>query len=71
MVVSNPAFVYYEVDWTPDGRLIYGRSSSSSSGSVDSMRIFVSDGGVERQLVPDVPSPARANYGDSWVSWSR
>ena len=66
-IVVSGGSLYHEVDWTSDGRLIFGRSS----GSYDSMRIFVTDGGEERQLVPDVPSPTRANYRDWLPSWSR
>ena len=64
--VPGPA---YDPDWTPDGRLIYtktkgGRFSPSS-------RIFISDGGTERQLIPEATAPARPSYSDSLAVWRR
>lgn len=57
------------VDWTADGRLVFARSTSfySTQGS----RIFVSDGGSDRQLIPDATSPAKPDYGDWDVAWRR
>ena len=53
-------------DWTPDGRLIY------TKGAFDSpTRIFISDGGTERQLIPDATAPARATYRDWSAVWLR
>jgi Tol biopolymer transport system component len=57
-----------DVDWTPDGRLIFARFTS---GSNSPSRIFVSDGGSERQLIPDATSPARPGYSDFEVAWRR
>jgi Tol biopolymer transport system component len=53
-------------DWTPDGRLIYtkGRWDGPS-------RIFISDGGTERQLIPEATAPARPSYHDSQAVWLR
>ena len=49
LLVAGPA---HYPDWTPDGRLIY------TKGSFDGpMRIFISDGGTERQLIPDATAP--------------
>jgi Tol biopolymer transport system component len=56
----------HDPDWTPDGRLIY------SKGSYDGpRRIFISDGGTERQLIPDATAPARPSYSDSQAVWLR
>ena len=53
-------------DWTSDGRLIY------TKGAFDSpTRIFISDGGTERQLIPDATAPARATYRDWSAVWLR
>ena len=53
-------------DWTPDGRLIYTKVPWDGPG-----RIFISDGGTERQLIPDATAPARASYRDSQAVWLR
>ena len=45
-------------DWTPDRRLIY------TKGVRGPTRIFISDGGTERQLIPDASAPARPSYRD-------
>ena len=44
--VPGPAV---DPDWTPDGRLIYTKGRPFEAGA----RIFISDGGTERQLIPD------------------
>jgi Tol biopolymer transport system component len=61
--VPGPAF---DPDWTPDGRLIYTKNRFSPSS-----RIFISDGGTERQLIPDATAPARPSYSDSSAVWRR
>ena len=53
-------------DWTPDGRLIYTKGPWDGS-----RRIFISDGGTERQLIPDATAPARPLYRDSQAVWLR
>jgi TolB protein len=61
--LPGPAF---DPDWTPDGRLIY------TKGPFDGpTRIFISDGGAERQLIPDAIAPARHSYRDSMAVWLR
>ena len=63
LLVAGPA---HDPDWTPDGRLIY------TKGSFDGpTRIFISDGGTERQLIPDATAPARPSYRDSQAVWLR
>jgi Tol biopolymer transport system component len=54
-----------DVEWTPDGRLIYTRSAGGGR------RIFISEGGVERQLIPEATAPLRAAYHDMDVVWRR
>jgi len=61
--VAAPAF---DPDWTPDGRLIYTKGPFD-----DPTRIFISDGGTERQLIPDATAPARPSYRDSHAVWLR
>jgi Tol biopolymer transport system component len=59
------------VDWTPDARLIFTRSPSGDSGA-PGRRVFITDGGVERQLIPEVAAPARfPGYSDSQATWLR
>jgi Tol biopolymer transport system component len=53
-------------DWTPDGRLIYTKGPFRGP-----TRTFVSEGGTERQLIPDATAPARASYSDSQAVWLR
>jgi len=61
--VPGPA---HDPDWTPDGRLIY------TKGSFDApTRIFISDGGTERQLIPEATAPARVAYSDWSAVWLR
>ena len=62
MVVSASNVI--GVEWTEDGRLIYGRGDSGP------LRIFINASGLERQLVPDGASVG-ANYRDYLPSWSR
>lgn len=54
-------------DWTPDGRLIYTKGDPFRGPS----RIFISDGGTERQLIPDAVAPARSTYRDWSAVWRR
>ena len=61
--VPAPAF---HPDWTPDGRLIYAKGQHFGPS-----RIFINDGGTERQLIPDAIAPARPAYGDSQPVWLR
>ena len=53
-------------DWTPDGRLIYTKGTYPGP-----TRIFIRDGGTERQLIPDATAPARPSYRDWSVVWLR
>jgi Tol biopolymer transport system component len=55
-----------DVEWTPDGRLIYTRSARDSGG-----RIFISDGGGERQLIPEATAPRQATYHEMEAVWRR
>jgi len=59
-----------DVDWTPDGRLIFTKSPSRDRLGPN-RRVFVSDGGVERQLIPEVTAPARSGYSDGQATWRR
>lgn len=65
--VAGPAV---GVDWTPDGRLIFTKSPSRD-WYVPGQRIFISDSGVERQLIPDAAAPTRSNYSDRHPAWRR
>jgi hypothetical protein len=47
--------------WTPNGGLLFSRDR----------RVFVSEGGTERQLIPDAEAPAVTGYWDSDAVWSR
>ena len=59
------------VDWTPDAPLIFTRSPSGG-WAAPGRRVFVSDGGVDRQLIPEVAAPARfPGYSDSQATWLR
>ena len=64
--VPGPAF---DPDWTPDGRLIYTKTTGDRFDP--SSRIFISDGVTERQLIPDATSPARSTYRDWSAVWLR
>jgi len=57
-------------DWTPDGRLIFTKSPSGEWYG-PGQRIFISDGGLERQLIPEAAAPARSSYSDRQASWRR
>jgi hypothetical protein len=57
-----------DVDWTPDGRLVFARFTS---GSNSPSRIVVTDGGSERQLIPDATAPVKPGYSDFEVAWRR
>lgn len=56
------------VDWTANGRLVFGRWTTGSHDGPS--RIFISDGS-ERQLIPDATTPARQIYRDWQVAWLR
>jgi hypothetical protein len=58
------------IDWAPDGRLIFTRSPSPDPNA-PGRRTFVSDGGLERQLIPEAAAPARPGYSDSQAKWRR
>ena len=58
------------VDWTPNGGLIFTKSASAN-WSAPGQRIFVTDGEGERQLIPEVTGPARADYSDREAVWRR
>ena len=59
------AGIIADVEWTLDGRLIYTRSAGGGQ------RIFISEGGVERQLIPEATAPLRAAYHDMEAVWRR
>ena len=56
--------------WTPDGRLIF-TTSPSGEWYGPGQRIFISDGGLERQLIPEAAAPARSSYSDRQATWRR
>lgn len=59
-------------DWTPDGRLIFTKSLSGDRNRYGpGQRIFISDGGLERQLIPEAAAPARSSYSDRQATWRR
>jgi Tol biopolymer transport system component len=58
------------VAWTPDGRLIFTRSPTSEV-MAPRRRIFISDGGLERQLIVEAAAPSRPDYSDSQATWRR
>ena len=58
-----------DVDWAPDGRLVFSRWLALDGSGAS--RIFVAVGGLERQLIPDAQNPARRTYGDYDVAWLR
>jgi Tol biopolymer transport system component len=61
--VPTPVF---DPGWTPDGRLIY------TNGVHDGpTRIFISDGGTGRQLIPEATAPASSSYRDHMAVWRR
>ena len=47
-------------DWTPDGRLIFTKDPSGDWYG-PGQRIFISDGGLERQLIPEAAAPASSS----------
>jgi Tol biopolymer transport system component len=57
-------------DWTPDGRLIFTKSPSQDRYA-PGQRIFISDGGLERQLNAEAAAPARSSYSDRQATWQR
>jgi Tol biopolymer transport system component len=57
-------------DWTPDGRLIFTKDPSRGRYG-PGQRIFISDGGLERQLIPEAAAPARSSYRDRQATWRR
>jgi Tol biopolymer transport system component len=57
-------------DWTPDGRLIF-TTQSALGWYGPGQRSFISDGGLERQLIPEAAAPARSNYSDRQATWRR
>ena len=63
LLVAGPA---HDPDWTPDGRLIYTKGAFGGP-----RRIFISDGGTERQLIPEATAPVRPSYSDSQAVWLR
>jgi Tol biopolymer transport system component len=64
--VAGPA---WNPDWTPDGRLIYTKNRDRPIGP--SSRIFISDGGTERQLIPEANAPSRPTYSHWSAVWLR
>ena len=65
--VAGPAIF---PDWTPDGRLIFTKSPSGAWYG-PGQRIFISDGGLERQLIPEAAAPASSSYSDRQATWRR
>ena len=59
---------FTNVDWTPDGRLIFTRLMTENYDGPS--RIFISDGS-ERQLIPDGPLRRGMVYRDSQAAWAR
>ena len=57
-------------DWTPDGRLIFTKDPSGDWYG-PGQRIFISDGGLERQLIPEAAAPASSSYSDRQATWRR
>jgi Tol biopolymer transport system component len=57
-------------DWTPDGRLIFTKSPSGAWYG-PGQRIFISEGGLERQLIPEAAAPALSSYSDRQATWRR
>lgn len=53
-------------DWTSDGQLIYTKGSYPGA-----MRIFITDGSGERQLIPEATAPTRPSYRDWQAVWLR
>jgi Tol biopolymer transport system component len=64
LLVAGPA---HDPDWTPDGRLIYTKGPPFDGPT----RIFINDGGTDRQLIPEATAPARASYRDWSAVWLR
>jgi TolB protein len=58
------------IDWAPNG-WIFTRQADSAAGFDAPTRIFISDGGPERQLIPDASAPQRTDYRDSDAVWRR
>ena len=58
-----------DLDWTPNGRFVYSRFTSPDGRGRS--RIFVSDGGVEQQLISEAVSASRLDYSDYHVIWVR
>jgi Tol biopolymer transport system component len=66
----------FNADWAPDGQtLVYANLAGPpvATNPVGSrMRIFIlSDGNVERQVIPEAAAPAPDNYWDNNPPWSR
>jgi TolB protein len=57
-------------DWAPDGRLIFTKNPSGNWYG-PGQRIFIRDGGAERQLIPDLAAPMRPAYSDRQAVWRR
>jgi len=68
LVVATPA---RDPDWTPDGRLIFTRSTTDATDPPGPSRIYVTDGLVERQLIPDAAEPGVTSYADRQAVWLR
>jgi TolB protein len=63
LLAAGPA---HDPDWTSDGRLIYTKGPTFGP-----TRIFISDGGAERQLIPDATALVRPSYSDWQAVWLR
>lgn len=66
-LVAGPAVF---PDWTPDGRLIFTKSASGNWYG-PGQRIFITEGGLERQLIPEAVAPANSSYSDRQATWRR
>ena len=56
--------------WTPDGRVIF-TTAPAGNWYGRGQRVFISDGGVERQLIPEAVGPALPSYSDRQATWRR
>jgi Tol biopolymer transport system component len=57
-------------DWSSDGQIVFSRYPLDSPPMSCRIYVIAASGGVERQLVPDVGSPA-STYCDSQPVWAR
>jgi hypothetical protein len=48
-----------------------GRAGSDTIDARSRSRIFVPDGGIDRQLIPEAVAPSRVDYRDHSPVWRR